>query len=280
MTRLAALVLRAYPPSFRERYGAELAALVEDLPAGRTTTVDLIRGAMSAWLRPSFAGDDARRARLQSSAATVWVAWCAGFLIAPAVSRALLDPPTPGTTTDVRLLLTVSDVLVVVGGALALLGASPVVLRCVVPAVRARQWSVLRPLMPAMVMGLVETAGLAPLALSGSSHVSTLGGAMALCWVIGLAAFVVCAGIGPAVAVRRVRPTVATLRPTAIAGFGVAVLMAALTACSLAAVLAAGDATLVGSRVVVDLVLGIAVVAASVALVSGSRGLRAAAVSC
>lgn len=57
MSRLARIAMRAYPPSFRARYGEELAALVEDLPASRRATVDLFAGAGRAWIRPTFAGD-------------------------------------------------------------------------------------------------------------------------------------------------------------------------------------------------------------------------------
>ncbi|MBN9620136.1 MAG: hypothetical protein J0H43_10470, partial [Actinobacteria bacterium] len=83
MNRLTAAALRAYPPSFRERYGPELTALVEDLPTTPRNTVDLLVGAARAWLRPRF-GADGRRGRLQATLATTWLAWCAGFLAAPA----------------------------------------------------------------------------------------------------------------------------------------------------------------------------------------------------
>jgi hypothetical protein len=96
MSRLARIAMRLYPPSFRVRYGEELAALVEDMPASRHATVDLFVGAGRAWTRPSFAGDGALRLRLQASAATTWVAWCAGFLVVPAMTKALLDPPPNG----------------------------------------------------------------------------------------------------------------------------------------------------------------------------------------
>src|SRR5690242_7077585 len=111
MNRLAGLAIKAYPPSFRDRYGDELRALVDDLPSSSRATADLVRGAARAWLRPSLTGPDARRRRLQATLATTWVAWCAGFLAAPAINRALLDPPTHGTTAFVRDMLDVAQAL-------------------------------------------------------------------------------------------------------------------------------------------------------------------------
>ncbi|MGC2191547.1 MAG: hypothetical protein WA751_04365 [Candidatus Dormiibacterota bacterium] len=61
------LLLWLYPPSFRERYGSELAALVEDtLPAPRMT-LDLALGAVRAWSGPRFRGrpDQRQKARLR-----------------------------------------------------------------------------------------------------------------------------------------------------------------------------------------------------------------------
>ena len=132
----ADLALRAYPPSFRARYGAEMAALVQDVGPSRRTAADLWRGAARAWLRPSFSGADARRQRLQASVATTWVAWCAGFLVAPAVNRWLLDPPQRGATSGVRTLLDVAQWLWFAGWVAALLGAAPLVARSVLPALR------------------------------------------------------------------------------------------------------------------------------------------------
>ena len=73
MSRLTSLALRAYPPSFRARYGAEMAALMEDLPTSARTTANLFGGAVRAWVRPSFTGRTALPQRLQASAATTWV---------------------------------------------------------------------------------------------------------------------------------------------------------------------------------------------------------------
>jgi hypothetical protein len=46
------LLLAAYPEAWRRRYADEMAALIEDGPAGPAVTFDLLRGALLAHLRP------------------------------------------------------------------------------------------------------------------------------------------------------------------------------------------------------------------------------------
>ena len=45
-------LLRLYPQAWRERYGDELLALLQDRPASLTDHLDLIRGALDARLHP------------------------------------------------------------------------------------------------------------------------------------------------------------------------------------------------------------------------------------
>ena len=243
MSRLAHLALRAYPPSFRARYGDELAALVSDVPASAGTVPDLVLGAARVWLRPRFAGADAARLRLQATAATTWVAWCTGFLIAPAVNRALMDPPVAGASAAVRTLLGVAQSLFFVGWAVVLLGAVPLVVGAVVPAFRSREWVGLRPLVPAAVLGVFEAAGLVALLLlrgGGSSTPSTPFLVVGGLWLIGFVLFVCCLGVGPAVALERLDVRTGLLRMPAVLALPVAITLAALTGCSLAAVALAG----------------------------------------
>ena len=44
------IFLKLYPPAWRRRYEAELAALLEDQRAGTRGAFDLIRGAADAWI--------------------------------------------------------------------------------------------------------------------------------------------------------------------------------------------------------------------------------------
>ena len=48
MTRL----IKLYPPAWRRRYGRELAELISTQPASFGTAIDLIAGAVDAWLNP------------------------------------------------------------------------------------------------------------------------------------------------------------------------------------------------------------------------------------
>lgn len=41
-----------YPPAWQDRYGDEMAALIEAAPLRRRDRVDLVRGALDAWLHP------------------------------------------------------------------------------------------------------------------------------------------------------------------------------------------------------------------------------------
>jgi len=98
MTVGRSLALAAYPPSFRERYGEELAALSEDHGRSRRATADLAVGAARAWVRPTFARSPAevRRLRPLSSISTVWVCWCVVVVGTMATLRLLEDPAAPG----------------------------------------------------------------------------------------------------------------------------------------------------------------------------------------
>jgi hypothetical protein len=55
MTRL----LRLYPPAWRERYGAELASILEAQPPTLGDRLDLVRGAFDAHLHPELVARDA-----------------------------------------------------------------------------------------------------------------------------------------------------------------------------------------------------------------------------
>ena len=90
--------LATYPPSFRERYGGELGALLEDTGSGQRVVLDLLVGSLRAWLRPVLGADvtdHARRRRL-ATVSTVWVCWCAVFVATGSLLRVLEDPPPAG----------------------------------------------------------------------------------------------------------------------------------------------------------------------------------------
>lgn len=278
MSVLTRLALRAYPPSFHDRYGAELAALVDDTGTSARVTADLAFGAVRAWMRPTFAGADPVGGRLRATMSTTWVAWCVGFLIAPAVNRALLDQPTPGATGSVRALLDVAYVAFFVGWAGALLGAAPVVLRQVLPALRSRDWRVLRPMLPALLLGLGEAAGLVAIVTTRAGvvgHPSTAAYTGAGIWLAGFIAFIVALGVGPAVSLGRLNPDPVGLRLPTLLTAAVAAALAVATGCSLAAQAIADDGTIFSSTVPVWIAIGVAVACSLTALTSSARGLRA-----
>lgn len=274
------LALRAYPPSFRVRYGDELTVLVEDLGRGASAR-DLWFGAARAWLRPAFSGAGAPRQRLQASLATTWVAWCAGFLVAPAANRALLDPPVSGVDPTVRDLLDVGTILFGVGWALALLGALPIVVGAVLPALRTQRRTVLRPLLAPLLLSALVGAGV--VALVVLRHVHRLTGAhpsggllvVGAAWLAAFLAFVISLGLAPASALGRLTPDTATMRLPALLLVPLALVLTASFVVSLLAVINARGASLLGSPAPLIAVLGVAGVAAVVACVSASRGLAA-----
>jgi MFS family permease len=278
MTRLQRAAMAAYPPSFQRRYGDELAALVEDLPASASSTADLFLGAARAWVRPPIRST---RQRMQATAATTWIAWCAGFLVGPAINKALMDPPGAGVSAGVRDLLSTAYTLFFVGWALVLIGAAPVVYRSVLPALRAgSRWAV-RPLLTTLTLAVIEAAGLLGLAVAhdggagNGKSPSTLLAAMTVLWLVGFAAFVASLGLGPAASLVRLEPESRILRTPTLLAVPAAFVLAALTGCSLAATVISGDASLLTSSVPVFVALGVGCAASLAALISGYRGIRA-----
>ncbi len=282
MSRLSRIALRAYPPSFRARYGAEMAALVEDLPCSERTTADLFAGAARAWLRPSFTGETALRQRLSASAATTWAAWCLAFCVVPAMSKALLDPPPAGPHGGIWALMNLATGFVVAGWICALTGAGALVVKALVPALRSPQRRSLLPLLPALWLGLLDGAALAAWIEASHGHaerlvrpVGSVGALIAI--LIGFLAFLIALGTGPAATLRRLDTRLAHLKIAAVLAVPVALLLTAATACCVIAALvsAAPGAVIFGNSVVPPLVLAFASVASLVALVSSARGVQA-----
>lgn len=278
------LALRAYPPTFRERYGAELATLVDDVEAERGSrlrdVVDLVDGAVRAWLRPALptAPSEARRRRLQASVATTWVAWCAGFMVAPTVNRAVLDPPLPGVSMVARRLLEVAQVTMFVGWGLALLAGAPLGLRVVALAARGRDRAVLGRVAPAVALLAVETAGFGALWLLRRGHPavwprpSAVFVVVGVVWLAGFCALVAAGGIGLAAALAAARPPAEWLRVPALLALPVAAALAGTAMASAGAVLLTGGAT--GYFGAVPTLT--ALVASVVGVTSAARGTRAA----
>jgi hypothetical protein len=242
------VLLACYPPSFRERYGAELAALVEDTGAGPGVCWDVAVGAAAAWVRPAFTGEPAERARrrVQAGLSSTWVAWCLGMLSVPVVARGLLDPPGPGATGAVRTLVDAAWVAGLTGGAVAAGCALLLARRVLVPALRSGRRLVWRPLLPAVALLVLETLGMGGVWLLRSGHPavwphpSTAFVAALLGWLAGLAALAVAGAAGPPVALRRARPPAQAMRLPAVLAVGVTAALTVLAVVQAAAVSLAG----------------------------------------
>jgi hypothetical protein len=48
------VLLKLYPPSWRRRYGEELGALIDAQPVSIGNTIDVISGAIDAWIHPQL----------------------------------------------------------------------------------------------------------------------------------------------------------------------------------------------------------------------------------
>ena len=86
--------LRLYPQAWRERYGDELVALLEERPASLLDHLDLIRGALDARLHPQVRGSGATPGKessvnqrilaiMAAAGGVVWAAGLAAWLTSP-----------------------------------------------------------------------------------------------------------------------------------------------------------------------------------------------------
>lgn len=266
----ARLALRAYPPSFRERYGLELEALVEDTGTRPSVVVDLLVGALRAWLHPVMPDESAerRRRRMQASVATTWVTWCAALYALPMLRLILTDALWP-TPKPARVLLDVAEYGVYGAGLITLVGA----VALLAETSEAGDWTAWRPL-----VALVPT--LAAYIL-GKCLVGLASMAPSLYWVgvvglLGPAAFLIAVAVTPAVAVTRCRPSARVLRLLALTGvvMAVAVTMTGIACVAVIATLVMKHVDAV--RLVTFPILTTTVAASATALVSAVRGVKAA----
>ena len=66
-------LIKLYPPAWRRRYGRELSELIATQPASFGTAIDLIAGAIDAWLNPqSSTAADAKGTKAMVPIAPVW----------------------------------------------------------------------------------------------------------------------------------------------------------------------------------------------------------------
>jgi hypothetical protein len=92
------LILALYPLSFRERYGEELQALVEDTSKSRRVAFDLALGAAKAWIGPKFGGtpEQQQRSRLLATILTVLWSWSLVLVALGSFNKMVNDPAVNG----------------------------------------------------------------------------------------------------------------------------------------------------------------------------------------
>ncbi|ADP84446.1 hypothetical protein FraEuI1c_6467 [Pseudofrankia inefficax] len=284
------MALSCYPPSFRERYGEEIRGLVQDTEVGPQTVLDLIGGAARAWSRAIVPAEGAERVRrrLQATVVTTWVCWCAGFLVTPAINRALLDPEPAHVPAGVLPLLNASLVAIAMSAVLIVIASVPV-LRVFLVAARRGEWSIIRPLLVAALAVVLDLLGLAGLVawrqtyppIAQNPHFSGLFVGGLVVWTLGFVCALVAAGVGPALATTRAAPPARALRLPGLLALPVAALLTLATAASTAAVVlmlrtAHTEGVAAPGLIFVGLVLVTAIGASVGALTTASRGLRPA----
>jgi hypothetical protein len=224
MKRLAALT-RLYPASWRERYGEEFAALLEQCPASPRTVANTAAGAVGAWLR--WPASAAPSARLRGAlTAVLW----GGLMVLVAVSG-FVKAEIPATDGSVR---GVGQALVAAGLAVAAVmaaGAIGPALKVTRLAIAQRRTDVLRLVAAPPLAGLVFVGFTALVSrVTRHSHLSPAAGT-ALFYVIAAlfaaAAFV--AGCASSVALRRMDPGARTLRVSVPFGVLTVAALAAVT---------------------------------------------------
>lgn len=280
----ARVLVHLYPPSWRERYGEEYLALLEDVGPGPRAVLNTARGAAGAWMRPSetvLGG----ALRLRATVSVVWWAWIAlagGLLVFAQMTE---DRPFRAADAAHPLLGALYDATVVaavVSGLAVAAGAIPVALSLWRGARRRRE----RVTVGLLVVPAVVSAGwlVAVIAIAHLvPHSRTPGVGIGTGWylvvlALGLVAAAACAA-APTVALRRVdahRPALRLATAAALPAT-IAIVFATATAAAYAIALPATapglDATVSYPRLLAPWAVLMAL-AGVVAVTSSMRGVR------
>ncbi len=286
----ARTLLATYPPSFHERYGDELTALVEDTGCGPRVLLDLLAGSVRAWVRPSFAGDPNERARRRrlATVSTVWVCWCAVFVATGALLRAVEDPPPLGFDPGRGGWGVAHDAVstaLAVGWALVVAVGAPLGLRAL-----RRHPSVRRAVLPPVVLLVSCVLMFVPLQVYAARHWIAAGRSAAdsdipLWWallgavfVLSLAVDAVWGTVALAVALRRAELDEARLRLPSFVAAALVLPMAVVVVLLAVVALAGAHPSAAGPLAPLVYVAVASLLAVlGVASVSAARGLRVAA---
>ncbi len=287
------MLVGAYPPSFRHRYGDELASLVSDTETRWRDSIDLALGVCRAWVTPVFGGAavEQRRARLQATTVTVFVAWCASVVAAGGFSKAVDDPPLRALHGTAWTAYDAGTFVVEITAAAVLLTGLVFWLAVVVPAIREKRRDVV---VPALAPALYVAAwlGITGVVAVIANHAVPRGGvaltwprgalvlAVFVAWIVVTVACVAGCAVSAAVALRRARLEVTWLAASTVFALLVAIGIAAQATVSvicLASLAGTGGGldprTAVLSTGSVVIVVAVTLLAA-VSVRRGVRGLR------
>jgi hypothetical protein len=128
--RLAELVLALYPFAYRQRYGEEMRALLDETGADARAVLDLGRGALIAHLRPAVRAVDAEN-RLRLSTKGILLCWvffaAAGLGFYKTLEGAAFTALGDAHPTLSALYLSI-QIVATLASAAVLVGATPLVL--------------------------------------------------------------------------------------------------------------------------------------------------------
>jgi hypothetical protein len=231
--RLAALLLRAYPRSWRQRYGEELLGLLDEGGLGPVRALDLLRGALDARLHPELVEEESIRMvqRLRGSVLGVLCGY-AVFVVAGAGYQKLTEYEDFTAAADRHALVGAAFRTIVVASVVALVAmvaaGAPIGLATVRQALAGRRalWGPLG----LLALALLWVAGtLALLAWRAHSGALPAGRMASIGEISGwLASLLVGAAAGVAAAVTAVRRSELGLGTLRFGAAAVAVVAAAM----------------------------------------------------
>jgi hypothetical protein len=291
--RAASLLLALYPEAWRERYGEEMHALVDDDPPSAGGLASLVTGAARAHLRPQRALTEGTppASAMRLSVGALFACW---ILISIAGSCFAKETEHMGAVEHLHPLLGVAREMITWGAALGALavavGGLPLLWQAVATAARTRDGRLAWLLSsPALAGGaLVALAALLLLAgpARGKDFPAAFVFAVLLPLTLGALGCALVAALAPKAVMRRTEPPARLLRGACWAGQALALATVLVTGgllLYLPALWTAGGAGIAptgpfgaNTRVVLCLALAAAVAGCGAALLAAARARRAA----
>jgi hypothetical protein len=233
------MLVAGYPEAWRERYRAEMLALLDDDPPGARALASLVAGALDAHLRPRspWRSGASAPARLRLSVGAIFAGWIAVSLAGAGFQKTIEERPFMASAAR-HPLLTVGRDVILAGAALGAIaiaiGGLPLLWQALRRAAAELDlrlaWLLLLP--PASLLALlaasVALVRLGPARGSGFPAAWVL--AAGLPWLLAVFAFALVCALAPRAALRRLRPAYAALRRAFVAGLALVVAMCMVSA--------------------------------------------------